>query len=325
MGRQLGEAFREPIREAQELFAPWLVTDSARYEPALLRLQELLREYCPSVLEEALGMAEGAGLPALVGLGYRLFNQVSMYLNPGCSVVFLRETDRGPLLGRNCDLRAEELRFQLCHVRRPQSEPATIETTYVGLAGGPCLTEFGLGIAGASAPAAARGQMGLPYPVLMHGIVSRSRSVEDCRRVLAQHRFLGKPANIILADDGGDSALLELVPGLEPREVRPPRQRSWQACTNFLVSEPAAAGAPEYVANAYARYGRLTHLLGQRLAQHTLNGLHSLLVDVAQPGPVCPAGSPLLTAYSQVMDLRARCMYLWPGHPAECEAKVVSL
>jgi len=129
MGRQLGEALRDEIRRAQELFAPWLVTERDRYAPALARLQGLLQEHCPPLLDEALGMAEGAGLAPEVGLGYRLFNQVRLFLDPGCSVVFLRDTDRGPLLGRDCDLGPNELELQLCHVSGHAGACATVETT----------------------------------------------------------------------------------------------------------------------------------------------------------------------------------------------------
>lgn len=326
MGRQLGEAFADEIREAQELFAPWLVSERDRYAPAIARLQALLQEHCPDLLDEALGMAEGAGLSPEVAIGYRLFNQVSLYLNTGCSVVFVRDTQRGPLLGRNCDLGVQEVRFQLCQVRRPTGQPATIETTYVGLVAGLCLNEFGLGMAGASAPAAVQGHEGLPQPVLSHRLMHECRTVAQGRRLFAGLSFLGKPANYILADDSGDSALFEFVPGIPPREVPPP-QTAWQGCTNFLISEAQVSPAvgPAFVRNAYARYGRIAHVLGHGLMAPSVEGLHGLLMDIAQPGPVCPPEEGLVTAYSHIMDLRARTMRLWPGHPAEVEPLAVTL
>jgi hypothetical protein len=326
MGRQLGEALGPQIREAQERFAPWLVREADRYAPALARLRALLEQHCPDVLDEALGMAEGAGMSPEVGLGYRLFNQVSLYLNNGCSVVFVRETDRGPLLGRNCDLGPQELDLQLCHVRRPTGQPATIETTYVGLVAGLCLNEFGLGTAGASAPAVVQGHEGLPGPVLSHRLMHECRTVAQGRALLAGLTFLGKPANYIVADETGDSALFEFVPGLPPRKVTP-AHADWQGCTNFLLSEaevsPTVGSA--FARNAYARYGRIAHLLGQNLMARSVDGLHGLLCDIAQPGPVCPPEDGLITAYSHLMDLRARTMHLWPGHPAQVAPVAVTL
>ncbi len=326
MGRQLGEAFREEITRAQQLFAPWLVAERERYAAALARLEALLQAQCPQLLEEALGMAEGAHLPPEVGLGYRLFNQVPLFLDTGCSVVFRRETDCGPLLGRNCDLGPNELALQLCQTRHPTGQPATLETTYVGLAAGPCLNEFGLGWGGASAGADAQGREGLPSPVLFHWLMHTCRTVAEGRRLFAAHAFLGKPANILLADETGDSTLYEFVPGLSPREVPSTHDGVWQGATNFMTSVTAPWGAgPAYTQNAYARYGRIVQAMDRRLVEGSVAGMHELLVSIAQPGPVCPETPGLITAYSQVMDLRARTMHLWPGHPAQVEPVSVSL
>jgi len=326
MGRQLGEAFREEITRAQQLFAPWLVTEGEKYAPALGRLRALLEGHCPELLEEALGMAEGAGLSPEVGLGYRLFNQVALFMDTGCSVVFMRDTDRGPLLGRNCDLGPNELDLQLCHVRRPAGQTATIETTYVGLAAGPCLNEFGLGWGGASAPASVEGCAGLPGPVLLHWLMHQCRTVCEGRQLLAAQAFLGKPANTLVADDTGDSALYEFVPGLPPREVASTHGGAWQGATNFMLSEAGPWGAgPVHAQSAYARYGRLAQVMSQGLVEPSVAGMHDLLTSLAQPGPICPEGPGLITAYAQVLDLRARVMHLWPGHPAEVAPLLVTL
>jgi hypothetical protein len=328
MGRQLGEAFAGDLRRAQELFAPWLVTEADKFAPALSRLRQRLAAEAPDLLAEALGMAEGAGLSAEVGLGYRLFNQVAFFLHPGCSVVFLRDTDQGPLLGRNCDLGPYEVEadLQLCHVRRPVGQAATIEMTYLGLAGGGCLNEQGLGMAGASAPATVQGEGGLPGPVVAHRVMQGCRTVQQAREVLAELCFLGKPANYIIADASGDSALYEFVPGLPAREVNQPGEGRWRACTNFMVSEhdvPPTNAA--LVRNAYARYGRIMQVVGREEGTPSRDTLQGLLADIAQPGPVCPEEPNLLTAYSHLMDLTTRTMHLWPGHPAQVAPLTITL
>jgi len=196
----------------------------------------------------------------------------------------------------------------------------------VGLAAGPCLNEFGLGWGGASAPAPVQGQAGLPGPVLLHGLMHQCRTVHQVRQFLGARAFLGKPANILIADATGDSALYEFVPGLSPREVPPAHGGAWQAATNFMLSEaePWGAGAA-YAQNAYARYGRITQVLQRGMIEGAIAGLHDLLTSIAQPGPLCPGGPGLITAYAQVLDLRARTMHLWPGHPAKVEPVEVSL
>jgi hypothetical protein len=152
------------------------------------------------------------------------------------------------------------------------------------------------------------------------------RTVQQAREVLAELCFLGKPANYIIADASGDSALYEFVPGLPAREVNQPGEGRWRACTNFMVSEhdvPPTNAA--LVRNAYARYGRIMQVVGREEGTPSRDTLQGLLADIAQPGPVCPEEPNLLTAYSHLMDLTTRTMHLWPGHPAQVAPLTITL
>ena len=329
MGRQLGEEFRDTIKACMEHYAPWLLAEPVKYAPAIQSLSGVLEQHCPVVLEETHGLAEAVGTPRELMLGYRLFNEVRRY-GPvvGCSAVFLAEAAEGPLLGRNCDLRpTTDPDFQLCRTCRPDEGAAVISTTYLGMVGGVGVNEHGLGLGGASAHTDARyGDAGLPAQVLCWLLMYTCRRVTEARELLAAHPFLGKSANLIVADDSGASVLLELAPGAPAFQTPRRLDRSWQACTNFFASGqvPIKQETP-YLENAYARYGRIVHLLDEGLTQHSLGGLKQLLTDIAQPG-VCTRDNPTLrTAYSHVMDLKARTMHVTPGHPAEVAWKEVAL
>jgi hypothetical protein len=99
----------------------------------------------------------------------------------------------------------------------------------------------------------------------------------------------------------------------------------WQACADFFLSGITSVNVqPSQQLNRYARYGRITHQLGEGLSKHSVQGLQQLLIDVAQPGPCIPE-SHMPTAYSQVMVLKDRTMRLSHGHPAKTEFVEVSL
>ncbi len=325
MGRQLGETFRDEIARGVERFAPWLVSEAKRYRPAVNRLRAMLAEHAPDLLDEARGMAEGAGLSEAVGLGYRLFNQVRSFVEVGCSVIF-QQTDQGPLLARNCDLYPREHEFQVCQVRRPVGQPASLVLCYVGLAGGSGLNEHGLGISGASAyaePVQIAG--GWPGPVIEHRVLQDCWTVAEARRALAGVRYRGKPVNQMVADAEGDCTVFEFVPGAPIRAIDRPAGRSWQVTTNFFASGAVPTpGNPGYLANAYARYGRMVHALEG--AAPTFDTVAAVLRDVAQPGQCCPeTEGAMRTAYTQIMDLRERCLWLCASHPGAGTYVPVSL
>ncbi len=321
MGRQYGEALGSLIADCMDRFAPWLREDPAHYAPAITGLGHILARHCPDLLEETAGIAEGAGIAGDAMLGYRFFPEVRFRLSEECSVVYLAASDCGPLLGRNCDLIGDfEPLVQVCQVRRPRTGPASILTTYAGLAAGAGLNAHGLAIGGASARAAGMGRpYGLPGGALCHLLLSDCHDAGEAANLLSTRRFLGKPMNLIAGDTAGASVLLECAPGRGAVVVPRAAGRTWQACTNFFLSGVLTVPTtdPGYLPNPYARYGRIAHQLGEGVLGSTTADLQRLLGDVAQPGLVCPAETThYRTAYSQVCNLSARAMLLCPGHPA---------
>ena len=329
MGRQLGEAFSEQLAQCVEHYAPWLVADLDRYRPAISQIRELLASHCPELNEETAGLAESSGIDADTLLGYRFFNEVRQRMVEGCSVVYIANSDAGPLLGRNCDLSATvDPDIQLCRTCRPKHGESKITTTYLGMAGGVGVNSAGLGTGGASAHTGERcGDDGLPGQVLNFLVLHRCRSAAGARDLLSRHPFDGKSCNLVAGDCRGGSVLFEITPGRVAEQVDRPAGQDWQICTNFFTSgrtpiDPEAS----YLESAYARYGRLAHCLGSRLVERSVSGIKQLLTDIAQPGLCIPTEHvSLKTAYSQVMELSSGRMHLTGGHPSETAWHEVSL
>jgi predicted choloylglycine hydrolase len=328
MGRQIGEQFRGQLTQCLDKFAPWLVADLPAHLAAIEEIRTTLRPHAPELLDETAGMAQSSGINEPLLLGYRFFNEVKQRMAKGCSVIFLAKANEGPLLGRNCDLHPGfEADIQLCRTSRPKHGPATITVTYLGMGTGQGLNEFGLGLGGASAQTEARfGSHGLPGGLLQHLVLQRCRNLPQATRRLAEHSFLGKPSNVIIADAQGRSALFEFAPGRPAHAVRRPQRQTWQACTNFFVSgHTPIKPQPPSLQSAYARYGRTVHQLGGGLVEHSLAGLQRLLREIAHPGLCIAEGTTLNTAYSHVLNLHERRMWISPGHPVKTDYQKVSL
>ncbi len=329
MGLQLGEAFAEKLHQCLERYASWLLADLGRYQPAIGQIRDLLSTHAPELIDETEGLAESTGVDPDALLGYRFFNEVRDRVAEGCSVVYIADSDAGPLLGRNCDLSATfDPDIQLCRTCRPDDGQTKITTTYLGMAGGIGVNAAGLGTGGASAHTPERyGDEGLPGQVLNFLLLHSCRNTNEARDLLSRRAFLGKSNNLIAGDRTGASALFEMAPGRISLQVDRPTDQDWQICTNFFTSGRTPIDPqPLYLESAYARYGRMSHGLGSGLVDRSVSGLKQLLVEIAQPGLCIPEEHVTLkTAYSQVMELTSGRMHITPGHPAEAPWQEVSL
>jgi hypothetical protein len=329
MGRQIGEEFRELLPQVIDHFARWLVEEAERYAPAIDRLRGVVAEHCPEILDETLGMAQSAGIDPDLMLGYRYFNEVRNYEGEGCSGVFVADGAEGPLLGRTCDIERDiSAEIQICRVCRPTGGIRTLLVTYLGLTGGVGFNEHGIGLTGSSAGAVPlEAAQGLPTGVMNHLITSRCRTLEEVRELLGRHTMRCKGAIELVCDADGNSMLVELATGHPPLTVPRAPGRTWQVCSNFFASDRVPIRRnPYYLESAYARYGRMVHLLDSGRAGRSVAGVKALIEDIAQPGLVAPEDHCLLfTAYAFVADLRARTLHVCPGNPAQARYFEVTL
>src|ERR1043166_8882000 len=158
MGGQYGEAFRAELPACVDRCTAKIRKDPSRLTRALDSLRRILEKHTPELLEETTGMSEGSGIPAETLLGYRFYNELREWMVEGCSVIFLADAKEGPLLGRNCDIGEADAAIQICRLCHPENGTATITTTYLGLSSGQGLSEYGLGVGGASGKSDVRAQ-----------------------------------------------------------------------------------------------------------------------------------------------------------------------
>ena len=329
MGAQIGETFREWFPPVLEHFASWLSADLDTYRPVIGELRALLLAHCPEIVEETEGMADAVGLDHDLMLGLRYFNELRQRMDPGCSGLFLAESDRGPLMARTCDIEPDlGAEIQLVRTCRPNDGPATVLTTYLPLTGGVGLNEHGVAVAGSSATARVpRSGDGLPIAVMNHLLMTRCQSVGEAQELLSQHQVRGRGAVQLVCDRSGASMMVEFVPG-RPTTLTPRRpDRDWQACSNFCYSAGLTTNAGDrYLQNAYARYGRMVHQVAEGITPRTLDGVKQLILEIAQPGMVCPEEYCFFhTAYAFVVEPQSLKMHLCPGHPAMEEYVAIAL
>ena len=318
MGRQFGETFRAELGQCVARFTGVLRRNMDDVESVAAAVRVAVKQQCHDLLEETAGIAAGAEIAEPDLFALRFYSDIGNWKPGGCSAFFVLDTDSRPWLARTCDIEKEDHWHQVCHLRRPHAGHATVTTTYLGFAGAVGINEHGLGIVGVSASARGNdGATGILSAVLLHRVLNECRDFEEANELLLAEPVLGKGSVWLVADAAGASALYQVAPGRRPNVIpRPPAQR-WQACTNFQPS-PQVPGTTNATSlyNSYARYGWLSHQLGDGYAELTAQGLQNVLRGVSQPGPNIPEGSfPLETAYATLFDLNARTAYVAGENP----------
>ena len=327
MGQQIGDALGDQFDRIIDRYAPWIRGMDDRRRAAVAALRDVTARHAPEVLEETAGMAEAVGMDEQELLGLRMFNEVKHYM-PSCSGLVICDSDRGPLLARTCDLEPDiSQEIQLSRVSRPNEGPATVTVTYLPMVSSLGFNEHGIAMTGSSAVSKGDPAMdGLPMAVLNTVSLKYCKSLEDVAGWLTGKTLRGKGAIQLFCDAAGRSMIAEYPTGRETILTHRAAGDTYQACTNFpQTAGLELASGPLYAANAYARFGRMKHQADGDMPR-TLEGVKQLLVDVAQPGMVCPAETSMWrTAYAFVIEVRNRKMHLAPGHPAEVDWMEISL
>ncbi len=139
---------------------------------AALRFLPLLERYCPTVLEEVRGLAEGAELTLAEALLLQVRGEVLPLLAEGCTTFALsggRTRGGGILIGQNSDMEPELEQYFLVLRLEPDYAPAVLMWTFAGQLGYHGLNARGVAhfannVAGGPPPTSRPG--GLPhYPV----------------------------------------------------------------------------------------------------------------------------------------------------------------
>ena len=330
MGQQLGEEFKEALTECVNRYF-YNRLDTKQCEPGVRKIEAIMKEHCPELIDETEGIAQAAGLDYTGVLGYRFFNEVKYFVDEDCtpqqdcSAVFLASDADGPMLARNCDLaRFDDRVVQLCRVSRPTEGPASVLLSYLAMLTGSGLNEYGLAIGNASVHTTKTfGNEGIPGGVLYHLLISKCKTVADATDILSKYPCLGKGANTLIADAQGNSTLFELVAGrIAPMTPRR-KDRDWQACMNHYFSpEVPNRPKPDYLQNSYARYGRVHHMLEDNDMPRSFDTIREVIREISQPGPVA---LDLNTGYSTIAAAKQKTLYLADGPPLKTEYEPITL
>ncbi|RLI36616.1 hypothetical protein DRO55_03195 [Candidatus Bathyarchaeota archaeon] len=290
IGYKRGRIFRDLIRSIAEARLTKITGARRRdHMEMALRIESVLNETYPELVEELRGMAEGSNLD------YEDILMLNAWWdNPiGCSNVALTETSKGPALGSTLDIgRSPYLAMMLF---KPEKGYSFIHVASPGLLGvARAMNEAGLCLGGSSVKATDMG-MGFPRYALYRVVIQYCSTVEESIRLFERFREgYRNPANVILLDKDGNAAVVEQT---NTRVAVRWAEDGGVACTNHYVEEETRrlqrpARTEEEVKrlrNSIARYKRLVNFIRRADRENPVESLKRILRSHGRGG-LCQHG-----------------------------------
>jgi isopenicillin-N N-acyltransferase-like protein len=343
LGRQLGEAAREEIRGFCEIALSRVQrTVRVRRTSAMniaRRCIPIVASYSPHMLEELLGVAEGArvSLDDLMLLQVR--NQLqsedvfaALSADAGCTSLALAaaavEGDTaGGLVAQNWDNDSALDPFTVVLTRRPEGKPALTTLTQAGLIAYIGFNSAGIGLCLNTLPAPQR-PLGVPHYFTVRGILESSSLDEAAQAVRRAERAI--PANIMLATPQGPADLEVTLDGV--RVLRDEGTGRVTHTNHCLHPELACVNEqfPELI-QSVPRKRRIDALLGGS-GRVSLDQVKAALRDHdGHPRSICrhtndDAGTGFWqTVFSVIIEPAARQMHVTRGAPCKREYETYAM
>lgn len=313
IGRQQGSAFKDDIHACYEHYC----IGTGKTPDKLHRsIPAYLEKHCAYLLEEMEGIAEGAGMEFEEILVYNHFNAVK-----GCTPVFMRDTEAGPILAQNLDAVAAERESLVVRIVRPTLGNAFITASFVGTVWlGTGMNEHGLALTGVSAHHRKKiFTHGAHGAIVWRDVIQQATSVDEAFRLNCAHTYIGKIGVGILADASGTAARIER--DNVTKLAIPVGEFGFS--TGIYETGRIDADMPPPDSPKIQRRETIQALQAAGSIEFSLDGMRNLLSHHCSPGSVCrhepwqEAGVGGETQSSRIMLLRERKFMITEGPPCQ--------
>jgi isopenicillin-N N-acyltransferase-like protein len=341
-GHQIGSAAGERIRRSvatyEETFAHYTGLEWADVCDRAEKFVPLIEEYDADILEEMRGTAEGAGLDFRDVLAVNVRTEVMYGVSAAiaaectaCAFEPAEATASHVLLAQNWDWRP--VTRDACIVLEVDQPPRPSFVTFLeaGLVGKMGFNSAGIGLmTNLLVTSADRGEPGVPYHVLLRGILNAStfdaavEAIVDARRAAS--------ANYVIASEDGRVVDLETAPG-GPENVRSIAPESGFLTHANTFDSPLNGLADrglELLPDSPSRTARLRSLLAGAESTSVLELQKRLTDHSGFPASICRHPNEedhpierIATNASIIVDLTARELHLAVGPPCEGRYEVV--
>ena len=321
LGRQHGEQAAGRIRAHLDYMCASQKLSRERLRSKARQFEPLFEKYCPHLLEEMRGLAEGAGILPDEALAVNVRGELSHAGGDGCTtyVIGKRGTANGELLaGQNSDMSTANIRLGYVLHLRPQGKPEVLLWTFGGMIGYHGMNSAGVAHFANALGGGPEARFAMPhYPV--------KRLMLECAAVeqivgLLDRIPLASNGNYVLCDGAGRILDIEATTA-GPRILRDGGAGFLAHTNHFLTPEFATKeNFDKSWKDSFPRLDRMNALVRARFGALTVSDLKTFLSDHSgHPTGICRHDGDSRTVAGIIAEPAARRMHVAAGNP--CQAR----
>jgi len=317
LGRQHGEQAVRQIKAFVEVLSARQSREQFRRRAA--QFQPIFDRYCPHLLEEIRGLAEGAGVTLEEAMACSIRGEMRNAPAEGCTTYVIGRrgaADRQIIAGQNSDMGSEMIPLSYVLHLQPQGKPEVLMWTFGGMLGYHGMNSSGVAHFENALGGGPRNRFGLPhYPAerMMLECSSLEQAIDVMRKMP-----LASNANYVLCDGQGNIADLEAT--TEGPQILRDQDAGYFAHTNHFLSPPYATAEnfKQSLADSFPRQDRIDSLIKSRYGSIEVDDIKRFLSDHSgYPASICRHDSRMVTVASMISEPARRRMHVAVGNPCQ--------
>jgi isopenicillin-N N-acyltransferase like protein len=320
LGRQHGEQAANKIKAFVALLDAKNQYSQAQLRDRALAFRPLFEKYCPHLLDEIQGLAEGARVSLAEALAVNIRDPLHLAEVHGCTSFVVGRTGtvrRQMLAGKNADMDPDIPPLGYVLHLKPQNKPEVLMWTFGGMIGYHGMNSVGVAeFDNALLGRGPAGRWGLPtYPV--------KRLMLECDhidQILRLYQTIPMAANCNYVVCDGHGNFLDLETTTQRPEVIRDHGAGFLAHANHYLS-PRYASRKNFPADwvdSFARQERMDSLIRAKLGSLGPDDFKKFLSDHSgYPRSICRHANASLTVASMISEPAERRMHVTFDNPCE--------
>ena len=320
LGRQHGEQASRQITAHIEMMRARPKLSDEQFRRRVAQFQPMFEGYCPHLLDEMRGLAEGAGVRLEEAMACSIRGELaSVPAAEGCTAYAIgsRSTaTRDIIAGQNADMGSQMIPLAYLLHLQPRDKPEVLIWTFGGMLGYHGMNSAGVAHFSNALSGGPRNQFGMPeyvYERLMLECSSTGQAIDVLRKL-----SLASNENFVICDRHGDIADVEATTA--GPEVLRDQGAGYLVHTNHFLCKRygTAENLKLSLADSVPRQQRITELINSRYGSIEVEDIKRFLSDHSgYPTSICRHGGGMQTVVSMISEPAARRMHVALGNPCQ--------
>jgi isopenicillin-N N-acyltransferase-like protein len=279
----------------------------------------MFEHYCPHLLDEMRGLAEGAGVTLAEAMACSIRGELSNAPAEGCTAFAIGRggtAGREVVAGQNADMGSQMISMAYVLHLQPRDKPEVLIWTFGGMLGYHGMNSAGVTHFSNALSGGPRSQFGMPEYVYER-LMLECRDVDQAIEVL-RRMPLASNENFVISDVRGNIADVEATTA--GPEVLRDHGAGYLAHTNhFLGKRYATAESLKLsLADSAPRQERIDALIKARFSSIEVDDIKRFLSDHSgYPTGICRHGGGMQTVASMISEPASRRMHVALGNPCQ--------